>query len=226
MTENELLFHESQINSLLAETFRKHGINCDLESNLLIFEKQQINAHARLFDRTTSSVIVLQLDIKLEISPGKEIVESFAGFGNDADTAVRDVYDNFLRNSFHVLLGAFFTDKYDREINRYKWDVNGRTFEIVMGQIGIRGKRLDNLPMKWLIQFEEMVKSMNLSDDTHWIRLYFAQSNGKISTREILLDNDIWIEAEPLVNTFDFPIAESFLSLRVFLVMKNCIDII
>lgn len=220
-TLSEIETLENRSLDILVKTFRKHGIDCEMQDGIIIFEKQLMTACAKLFDRTTSDLKILQIDVKLDIGLGRSIVESCAGFGKDAEAAFADVWENFLRNSFHVLLGAFFSAEYDDQIHRDEWVIGGNHYDVTMSNVGIRGKMPENLTMKWHDQLEDMIKAKNLTEETHWIRLYYAQSGGEVYSREILLDNEIWKNAEPEVNQFEFPVTEGFLSVRVFMVLKR-----
>src|SRR5262249_59846233 len=81
----------------------------------------------------------VQLDVRLEIAPGRTIIESFAGVGETREKAVADALHNFTVNSFHVLLAAFFRSD-DRQVSREEWVVGGRTSRVTIGNVGIRGR--------------------------------------------------------------------------------------
>lgn len=221
----EDIFSTNRSNRVLAEIFRKHNIECEIQGDSIIFEKQQITAATKVFDRTSSAAKVLQIDVKLNIGLGRSIVESCAGFGDDFESALANAWENFLRNSFHVLLGAFFSTEYDDQIHRYQWNINGNTYEVTMSNIGLRGKLPEKLETKWHDQLEEIIQSQKLTHETHWIRLYQAQAAGEVYSCEILLDNDVWTDVESTVQKFDFPQTEKFLSVRVFMVLKSNFDI-
>jgi len=220
MDKNSLSQQEDQLNSFLAEIFHKHNINCELKDKLLIFPQQRMTATARLFDRSSGSTVIVQLDIILEIGLGKEIIESCAGIGETIDAATNDAWKGFLRNSFHVLLSAFFTKDYDDQINLCEWNISGVEYDAFMGQISVRGQP-DKFSMDWLTQFEEIIKGQRLSSGTHWIRLYYAQSGWEIVNSEVLLDNEIWEEVAPLIQNLKYPKMEEFLSARIFIVLKT-----
>ncbi len=216
---------EKELNEFLQEAFRKHTIECEITDALLIFPRQRMTACAKVFNRSSSSALVLQLDVILEVGLGKEIIESCVGLGMDEDTAIKDAWKNFLSNSFHVLLSAFFTREFDDQINRYQWLIGGRKYDVVMSQIGLRGQAPDPLPMDWLDQFEELVKKQTLPSGIHWMRLYYAQSQREAISTEILLDNDTWQPVENAVRSFDFPKTNDFLSVRVFVVVTDGCDV-
>jgi len=221
----ELKEYEGQLNSFLAEAFRKHGVGCEIENDLLIFKKERITACAKVFDMTSSSATVLQLDVNIEIGVGKGILESCVGMGMSMDAAMADAWKSFLNNSFHVLLTAFFIPEDSELISRYQWPVGGRTYEVIMSRTAFRGELPEPLPLKWYGEFENMIKKQELPEGNHWIRLFYAQSAREMMTCEILLDNEIWHSVESEARSFDFPRSNDFLSLRIFMVMKDGYDI-
>lgn len=225
MDESTTSEEDSKLRILLADTFRNHGIECQYKDNILIFPNQQMAATVQMFDRTSGSATIVQLDVTLEIGLGKEIIESCAGFGTDLDSATAEAWNGFLRNSFHVLLSAFFTQDYDDQINRYEWTIDNHDYEAVMSQISIRGRQPEKFPLKWLDQFEDMIKQGSFSPGTHWVRLYYAQSGWEMVNCEILLDNTDWSSKYPLIQTFEYPTSENFFSVRVFMVLKDRFDV-
>ena len=129
MNDNKLIQHELQLNNFLAEAFRRHNIECDIEKDLIIFPHQYMTAWARIFNRSSSAItVIVQLDIHLEIGLGKTIIESCAGMGTDEDIAIKDAWKNFLTNSFHIMLSAFFSKEFDHQVNNQQWIIDGRVY--------------------------------------------------------------------------------------------------
>ncbi|MDR2954652.1 MAG: DUF6348 family protein [Prevotella sp.] len=217
--------YEEQLNTFLVHIFREHGVKCEIENNTLIFKHQRMTAYARLFDMSATSATLLQLDVSLEIGMGKEILESCIGMGMDMESATKNAWDNFLKNSFHVLLSAFFKPGEDDQVTRYKWVIGGRKYDIFMSQMSVRGTLPDPYPEEWYDELQKIIKKQNLTEGTHWARLYYAQSQREMMRWEILLDNQSWTDIEPEVRTLNFPKSQDFLSLRIFFVMKDEIDV-
>src|SRR6266540_2237247 len=163
----------------------------------------------------------VQLDVRLEIPPGRTIVESFAGLGETREKAVADALHNFTANSFHVLLAAFFRSD-DQQVSQEAWVVGGRTSRVTIGNVGVRGKppvQGDQL-VGWFKRFEEKLKEKHLRPGTHWVRLYYGQMQGRPMAFEVLLNNDVWEEMQSEMAAVDWPSGEEFYSVRVFLVIQ------
>ena len=208
----------------IAALFVNHNINCTTSENKIVFDKEQITIEIYCFERDSSQEFkVLQLDVYIDygINP---ILESFAGLGDDFETATIDAFENFRDNTFHTILSAFFTSKFDEEINKYNWNINGKEFEIFSSNIGFRGIQASNFTTEWLNQFEAEVQKLQLTEGTHWIRLFFSQQQNQTSVCEVLLNNNECISIAQKAQQFDWHQQEEFYSIRVFMILKNGID--
>lgn len=221
----ELKEYEGQLNAFLKNIFQKHGIACEEDNNVLIFRKERMTAYAKIFDMSTLPTKLLQLDVVLEIGPGKKIVESCVGIGMNMNSAIEDAWKNFIKNTFHVLLASFFITKDEELAIRLEWLINGRKYNVTMSQMTFRGDLPSTLSFKWYEEFESMVKEQELSPGTHWIRLFFAQSGNEMMSCEILLDNNVWKSVESKVKAFSFPKSNDYLSMRIFMVMQDGLEI-
>ncbi|MFV0417571.1 MAG: DUF6348 family protein [Dysgonomonas sp.] len=221
----ELNEYEGQLNTFLKNIFQQHGVECKEESQVLLFPKERMIAYAKIFDMSTLPTKLLQLDVVLKIGPGKEIVESCVGIGMNINAAIEDAWKNFLKNTFHVLLATFFIPEDKELVNRLEWIVNGREYDVTMGQMAFRGNLPKSLSLKWYEEFESMIKEQELSVGTHWIRLFYAQSGNEMISCEILLDNNVWKSVENRVKTFNFPKSNDYLSLRIFMIMQDGLKI-
>ncbi|MFL9483619.1 DUF6348 family protein [Chitinophagaceae bacterium LWZ2-11] len=212
-------------NNVIVNLFAKHGISCEISDGILLFEKQHIIVHTRLFRRTHAAVIMLQLDFHLEFGFGKEIIESCTGMGDDLQSALNDAWINFTINSFHTLLAAFFTPDYDDQIERSDLHITDNRFTMICNPIITRGKQPGNTTTEWLQQFNTEITKHRLSNETHWIRLYYAGTSENIYGHEVLLDNNNWTELESLLPSFNFPITNEFSSVRLFMILQPGFDI-
>lgn len=215
---------QKQSAKYIAELFANHKIICTISENKIVFKTEQISIETYLFDRnSTEEFAVLQLDVYIfyGINP---ILESFAGIGKDFETALIDAFENFKSNSFHTILSAFFTSKFDQEINKYNWKIDGKDFEIVSSNIGIRGKLNQELSTEWFDQFETEVQKLKLVEGTHWIRLYFAQKDNQTSVCEVLLNNECYVPLQQKAENFEWQIQDDFYAVRVFMILKTGID--
>lgn len=226
MDINALDQYEESAISVIADLFRSHGVECIEESGILVFQKETITVDLRLFDRTSQTdLTIIQLDIRVNIGINCNIIESVAGFGDNFEIATKRALENFTHNSFHVILSAFYTSSFLDEVKRYNWIIGDKLFDVTMSNIGVRGKLPEPFPTDWLDQFEEILQKQNLDEGIHWVRLFYAQQDYKMTTCEVLLDNDAWGDVLTHTTKLNWPKSENFFSLRVFMILSSGNDI-
>lgn len=226
MDNDNLKTYESGLNEFLADTFRKHNIDCEIKEDIVVFPKQRITASTALVNRSSSSsAFILQLDVKFEIGQGRTIIESYAGLGMSMESAVSDTWKNFMKYSFHTLLAAFFSNEFEEQIEREQWLIGQQPYEVIISHSGIRGDVPKPFSTQWFDQLKTLIKSQQLSYDTHWIKLYYAQSENEPISLEILLDNEVWRTVEKEVQSFSFPHHKEFYSIRILIIIKKVADI-
>jgi hypothetical protein len=212
----------SQVNEALLEFFRAHGVESVPQDEWIAFPGRDMRANASIAgEMEQQSAITVQLDVELEIAPGRTISESFAGLGETREEAVADALQSFTANSFHVLLAAFFGSD-DPHVSQEEWVIGGRTGRVTIGDVGTRGTPpvQGDQRVGWLQHFEEKLKEQQLRPGTNWVRLYYGQAQGSMVVCEVLLNNYVWEEMQSEMAAADWPSGEEFYSVRVFLVIQ------
>ena len=213
----------SQVNASLLALFQAHGVESHLEGEWVAFPGRRLRAGAAVVRETKhASALSVQLDVRVEVAPGRTIIESFVGVGQAPEQAVGDALRNFTANSFHVLLAAFFRPGDDEQVSREEWVIGGRKSRVTVGNVGVRGKppaQGESL-VSWFKHFAEKLKHKQLGPGTHWVRLYYAQMGGQATACEVLLDNAAWGEMQSEMAVLDWPAGVDFYSVRVFLVVE------
>jgi hypothetical protein len=209
------------VNTRLLELFRAHGIEAVANDGWLEFAGRALRTQAAVVKETPHpNALNVQLDVRFEVLPGLTIIESFAGLGAEREVSVADGFRNFTLNSFHVLLAAFLNPG-DPQVAEEAWVVGGRPAHAVIGNICGRGSPPGGVPPNgWFPGFEQRLKNSNLRPGTHWIRVYYAQMQGKALACEVLLDNVTWEEMQSALAADFWPSADEFYSARLFLVVR------
>ena len=208
----------------ISDLFKSHHIKCTIENNKILFYKEQISIETYCFNKNSNpNLTVLQLDVCINYGINA-IVESFAGIGKDFIAANIDAIENFTNNSFHTILSAFFTSKFDNQLQKYNWDISSKKFEVFSSNIGIRGAKPKNLNTKWFKQFETEILKLQLDEGVHSIRLFYSQTQNQTTVCEVLINNKHFVKIQEKAEKFDWQKQEDFYSLRVFMILKNGID--
>ena len=211
--------------AFLLSLFQEHDISAVLEDDWVILVDYGLRATCAVYPhKPTNTSRTLQLDICLEINMGRALIESFAGIGATWEEALADAWRNFIDNSFHVILTAFFTDQHDAQITRETWNIDGEDRPIIIGNIGLRSGDAavsNSLSMDWLTTLEEKIKEQPLAEGSHWIRVFYAQMNNEALSCEVLLDNETWIDLQDEMADFAWPAHAAFYSVRLFLIITE-----
>ena len=200
-----------------------HDIEAVLGGNEVVVPAAQIRfsgAVTRVIQH--SAVVTVQLDIYVRTADGDCIVESFGCVGKDVETAAKQAVGYFMLSSFHVLRSAYLAEDDDQTV-REEWTIADKRRTAHLGGITIRGKypEEDRESNFWYPALRELIQSQDLPGGTHWVRLFYAQFGNKPHSCEVLLDNDTWVEAQDVVASLDWPKAEEYYSVRLFMILEE-----
>jgi hypothetical protein len=203
----------TDVNKMLWELFQAHGVAAILESEWILFPDRNMKAKAAIVQQNSQpSSFTIQLDIILALASGQVIVESFAGIGQTCEQAIGDGLENFIVNSFHVLLAAFFLAADDDQVTKEEWMISGVNYQATIGNACIRGKlpiQLDQLS-DYFTRFQEKITRLGLWPGIHWLRLFYAQNQRASLACEVLRDNEVWDELQQEMSAIDWPAAEEY----------------
>lgn len=225
------------VNNHLIEILKSHNIEIfEEKEGWIIFPKRSVVApNGKIYSARSPKLagqivnesqhptfVNVQLDILVELLDRRVLIESFAGIGNNQEEAIKNSVQNFLYNSLHVLLYAFF-DLKDEQPTEENWRINNKDWKAIIGGFGV--KKLEDIsiqvPESVFSTFESLIKRQKLNDDIHWFRLFYAQQNNQILDCETLFDNEIWEEANKELAKLNWEKFEPYYSVRNFLILKN-----
>ena len=211
-------------NEALEQLFRCHHVEAKQDGEWVTFPGRQYRASAAIVQEQhpRPNFITVQLDVRLDLGDGRVLIESFMRMGTSRDKAVGDSFQNFTINSFHVLLRAFFAPS-DEQVTTEEWNIAGKQRRVVVGNLGMRGTPPvpEKMPVEWFPTVESKLKAMPLAGGTHWVRIYYAQMNGKMMELEVLLDNDHWVPLKDSLKDIVWPTGTGFFSMRLFMVITD-----
>ena len=221
--------YTAKAREVLCTLFQDHGVKATQEGEIVVMlddpEEPDFTYHLdcriRNVSKQTNS---MQLDVLLEMENGQTIVESFAGFGEDLESAFENCVQNFCLNSFHVILSTFFTQEYDDQVTVEEWSINGKARAVIMGNVVGRasgGELPEAVNTDWFPVLEEGIQALPLDDGDHWVRLFFAQQGGEQLALEVLLDNEPCDELVKKLRAFPWPSLDAFYSQRLFLIIMG-----
>lgn len=204
----------------LQKAFEQHGIHSDRDGQrITVLESGFVVSIVLVSVNKYSTNVLTQLDVLVESQKlGKRLLrESFAGVGCDESEALKDAFVMFLKAVLHVLLATLVD--YGHSTHQTEWDswsLRERAWRVCLGPIVQHGS-----PMV-TVEYSRLLDRLKdelppLSDEPHWLRVFFMKNDSNKLTAEALLDNAYWAEGQQIVYHWKWP--DGNFRVRHFLMM-------
>ena len=202
--------------SQLSKLMQSHGIPCDVEREWVVPHGVLPAVRASWYPSAGSGA----LEVEVLLEDRSIINECFAGIG-DGEVAITDALNNFMINSFHVLLSAFWGRGEDQQVTTEDWTVSGKPFKAHIGNFGTRGSQGVEpvVPPELFPTIRRTIECESLSPSCHWVRHFFCDVKGD-RTFEALLDNNQWTAGLDALRTIGWAKSDGYYSVRNFLVLR------
>lgn len=205
---------------ILANMLLAHDLPSIEYKDWLLVDEQLPAMRAETFDfKEYENGAGIRLDITLLLASKKTISESYLGIGKNKISAIQNAFQNFVTNSFHVLLSAFWQITNDDQIGIEEWEIKGNKWKVYIGNFGCKGDF--NIPENLFKIIEEQIQEENLEEDLYWLRIYYANVNSREIMIETLKNNEVWPEMENKLKTVAWDSSDKFYSLRNFIILKR-----
>lgn len=205
---------------ILANMLLAHDLPSIEYKDWLLVDEQLPAMRAETFDfKEYENGASIRLDITLLLASKKTISESYLGIGKNKISAIQNAFQNFVANSFHVFLSAFWQITNDDQIGIEEWEIKGNKWKVYIGNFGCKGDF--NIPENLFKIIEEQIQEENLEEDLYWLRIYYANVNSQEIMIETLKNNEVWPEMENKLKTVAWDNSDKFYSLRNFIILKR-----
>jgi hypothetical protein len=212
-------------NERLATFVRSHGLKARLEQDWIVFPDYGRRMSASVVQRTPAEKgISIQLEIRLELWPGRLMTETFEGIGPSEVEALGDAIRNFSLGSLHVLLAAFFGIRYDDLVSGDHWMVGGVRRDVVVSRETRRGVVPKDDP-DWYRGLSEATNRLGLAEGTHWIRAFIGRNGNEPLVCEVTLDGAPWEAMEAELSRLPWRPVEGLVTSRRFLIIRGGLDV-
>jgi hypothetical protein len=138
------------------------------------------------------------------------------GLNTSDEKAYSDALDAFARHDFHVVLAACWHVVDREKLGVRELMAGTHRFTVYVGDFTRRGESSlpDDVIEDALSAIEAAIATAPLTDDVHWIRVFYGLPPQGDAQVEVLLDNEPWAAGHKAVTSVDWPRAESYYSLR------------
>jgi len=213
------------VTKTLQEFLEAHSVKTETQGQALKAGRMFLSA--KVFKKSSNVSNLLQLDVNVNspIIPGRTLVESFAGWGDDEQEAINSAWGKFSSSSLHVLLDVFAGQRNDEQTEWERWGNDDKAWQVCMGPLFILGFGDQQPPSLICGDLIDRLRDELLPGTTrecHWLRFYYMRSDGSRVGSECLLDNKTWPAGQTLVDEWNWP--DGSYSARLFLIMLPELD--
>jgi len=162
-----------------------------------------------------------ELEFRVRIPDGREIVEYVAGSGESAKQAEDDAKINFVLSTFHVIYRGFFNSNDPHQIEE-KITINGQPRVLLLGDTMARSQSGSNSPEISPLRnrFREILSPLPLSAQTHWIKIVYGNQHSNVMLCAVTMDNNDAPELTEAVKKLPWPKREEFYMVKQFILVK------
>lgn len=202
------------IQNTLIDLFAEHEIGLEPDEDWLLTEGDDFPALRGIWHEGKDGGMG-RLDLDIVLDEERTIEESFGGMGG-GKAGCRDALDSFARNDLYVVLAAcWHTVDRDRLAVR-ELTAGTHRFTVYVGDFALRGNEGAELeiPEDVLSALEAAIATAPLTNDVHWIRVFYGNVGDGKTQVEVLLDNEPWAAGHKAIASAEWPQRPHFYSLR------------
>lgn len=206
----------TEIAAELKRLMEAHGLACATENDWVVPNGQLPAIRALWYPGESNG----RLDIHVLVEEGVLIEECFAGIGS-GQAGFRDGLQNFMLNSLHVMLAAFWGKDDPDQVVTETWQIGGKSFSAYIGNFGTRASAgcHAHVPHQLFPAIQSTITKQSISPGLHWIRTFFCSIKGE-PTFEALLDNEEWLPGVECLRSIPWEETSGYYSVRNFLVLR------
>lgn len=212
---------DERLMTFLLGMYRDHGASAVRIGNWVCVDGGRLFTRAAHFDhRQLPKNLVLQADFVTVTQQGRHIIESFAGIGDDMDSALVDACKSFQDASFHVLFVTLL-DRACEHVDQDVWRIGVQNRNLTFGWLRTRGQFPTEL---WAPIFEGLhkhVESLSLTPGLHWVRYFYCHVPLQAPTIEVMIDNEVSDVLQSQAASLPWPQTDAFYSTRLFFTIQD-----
>jgi len=163
----------------------------------------------------------VEMEFRVALPGGGEIVEYVAGVGEDETKARNDSMANFVLTTFHAIYKSFMNAS-DPHQEIETVSIDGKEREMARGDMYFRGESgFEGEEMKAIRDsIREAIVQQHLGVHPHWIKVVYAQMNSQPTMVAVTRDNRDDLTLTAAVKALPWPSRDTFYMAKQFIVIK------
>ncbi len=218
-------------NGILASILTEHQISTTESGESIYINGTDVLLQAIAYpQKALSPGAAVQLDIIIrsqKLLGKRELVESFGDAGDDLDDAINKSFTSFKFASLQTILSVFVNrDLNAGQVEWEEWSNNRRSWNVCLGPITPKGspavrpeKIINGESYRSFLNNLRYAYLREASFDMHWMRIYRGSLQGKVRSREVLLDGEHWKSGEAIMDKWNWLPGPDFYSIRQFMIL-------
>lgn len=128
---------------------------------------------------------------------------------------------NFCLTTLHPIYAELF-DHQDPHVRKEIWSVGDTKRRVFLSEWGQRGQKIDEQVQKQVEKIlAEELRTINLSNDIHWLKLVVAGDNGSLHSLVVTVDGAPSDKLTQQVSSYHWPATNGFFMAKLFFVVGS-----
>jgi len=212
---------ENSAKNLLKKLFESHNIEFNEENDWILPYSKLPAIRSAWYPYDDRLCGLLQIEVFLE--EGQILEECFAGFPTE-NGKLLDAFENFARNSLHVLMSAFWEKHNSNQVEKEIWNFKGNNFTLHIGPFGNRGGDgiHPRVPKNTFKLIKKAIMYSDINYKYNWFRIFYSNLGNNEKVYEALKNNKPWHEGLNALKAVNWKVSNEYYSTRNFIIaVKN-----
>lgn len=216
------LTEEAANEQLAREWFQLKGLKDLVKDERGVGPKQStLRLLGRLRISTERNQFTVEMQYRVLLAPGAEIIDYAAGQGSTLEEARRDAFENFAKSVLNPIWSAFLASPNAAGVDAMI-KVGNPPRDAFVGPMVVVGSGKESVEMDALRRnLPALLGDLTLAPGRpHWCKFVYGQREGEAPTSEAQLDNEKHVELSKRFGRLDWPRRKEGYLAKVFVVMR------
>ncbi|MEP6668702.1 MAG: DUF6348 family protein [Chthoniobacter sp.] len=215
----------SETETFFADWLKAHGekaVVVDARGVGLKGNETRLKASTYGVNPTKAGTLSVEMEFRVALPGGGEIVEFLAGVGEDETKARKDCLANFILTTFHVIYKSFMNAA-DPHQEIETMAIDGQDRAVARGNLYVRGQSgLDDAQMKAINEgIRDLLRQQHFDGRPHWVKIVYGQMKSQPMTVATTRDNhDDDALTAAVVKQIAWPARDEFYMAKQFIVIQ------
>ncbi|OZG72191.1 hypothetical protein BTA51_17750 [Hahella sp. CCB-MM4] len=210
------------VRAYIGEWFKAHGYNnYSITENGVYLDFLDITLNGEIYsvnELRKGEFYSAETQLSIIFSNGRKLDDFAAGAGESPEGAFLDSLNNFCITTLHPVY-AEVVEKDDPHVRKEVWKIPTDR-NIFLADWGLRGETVEKQHLDNIERLvSEMLSNLNLTDETHWVKVVVTNVSGKIDTAVLTVDGSYVEKISNEIAAYSWPASKEFYMVKLFFVI-------